>query len=230
MIFTCVRLNVQHFKISKQKTTELFCCFFFRETDCRIPTRKRLAFCGWYLSFVPESDGNFHRDVSNQRPDTAPDTPAGIYLIRRATKMSKGPRTPTKKRRRMENNNNPEVEKKEGKGGAGATGWREWAELRMAVVGAGVRKLTSRSHLEAESIGGTCTSQEGDERRRRDPFPSLDTTRTHNTLLPASPGGPRPQGKAGPGPTVGANPVGQWDDRSSRLLVASPPLFDPALD
>ena len=92
----------------------------------------------------------------------------------------------------------------------------------MAVVGAGVRKLTSRSHLEAESIGGTCTSQEGDERRRRDPFPSLDTTRTHNTLLPASPGGPRPQGRAGPGPTVGANPVGQWDDRSSRLLVASP--------
>ena len=29
VIFTCVRLNVQHFKISKQKTTELFCCFFF---------------------------------------------------------------------------------------------------------------------------------------------------------------------------------------------------------
>lgn len=57
-------------------------------------------------------------------------------------------------------------------------------------VGAGVRKLTSRSHLEAESIGGTCTSQEGDEggrRRERErvdgPFPSLDTTRTHNTLL-----------------------------------------------
>lgn len=43
----------------------------------------------------------------------------------------------------------------------------ERAELRMA-VGAGVRKLTSRSHLEAESIGGTCTSQEGDEREERE--------------------------------------------------------------
>lgn len=61
----------------------------------------------------------------------------------------------------------------------------ERAELRMA-VGADVRKLTSRSHLELESIvDGTYSPSQlqglGQDDLQR-PFPSLDTTRTHNTL------------------------------------------------